>query len=129
MSGLFVILEHKTPDGPHWDLMLEHQDKLLTWRIEIPQSAKITQTTIAQQIQDHPIRFLDYEGPVQKNTASVARIDRGNCTILEKSEQNIRFVCEGKILNGPCRLTRNAGDQWTLTPLCEGQAGPARCEP
>ena len=32
----FVVAEHTTPNGVHWDLMLEMDDCLWTWRLNTP---------------------------------------------------------------------------------------------
>ena len=39
MSSRFVVQEHTTPDGVHWDLMLEKGDVLTTFRLEQPPQA------------------------------------------------------------------------------------------
>ena len=50
----FVIQQHTTPNGVHWDLMLEMNNCLWTWRLNTPPE-KITNAPVsAERIQDHP---------------------------------------------------------------------------
>lgn len=77
----FVISEHTTKNGVHWDLMLEMHDYLWTWRLNVPPE-KITDTPVsAEPIFDHSPRFLTYEGPVQNGTGRVKIADKGTCTL------------------------------------------------
>ena len=74
----FVVQEHETPKGIHWDLMLEQGDILMTFRLEeTPQEAN-RHPIQAVKIFDHPLRFLSYEGPVQQGTGRVRIIDRSS---------------------------------------------------
>ena len=76
----FVISEHTTPDSVHWDLMLEMDDCLWTWRLHVPPDEIKNQSIGAERIHDHPLRFLTYEGPVQNNTGRVKIFDKGMYT-------------------------------------------------
>jgi len=70
----FVIQEHQTPEGVHWDLMLEQGDVLATFRLQEPPGQVLVHAVRAERIVDHPMRFLWYEGPVQ-NGAGRVRIE------------------------------------------------------
>jgi len=76
----FVIAEHTTPNGVHWDLMLEMDDCLWTWRLNVPPVEIKNKPISAERIHDHSLRFLTYEGPVQNNTGSVKIADKGTYT-------------------------------------------------
>lgn len=76
----FVIQQHTTPDGVHWDLMLEMDDCLWTWRLNVPPTEIKNKPISAERIHDHPLRFLTYEGPVQNNTGKVKITDKGTYT-------------------------------------------------
>ncbi len=89
MSSRFVVQEHATPDGVHWDLMLEKGEVLTTFRLEQPPKAVSTSTVRATKIFDHPLRFLTYEGPVQKGTGKVRIVDRGTCELSVEGEDVI----------------------------------------
>lgn len=109
----FVILEHQTPDGIHWDLMLENQDKLWTWRLDI-HPAKLQLPVTAERIFDHPRRFLSYEGPVQNGTANVRRVDEGDLCYRQITSETILCQLDGKILNGVYDLHLEQIPLWTL---------------
>jgi hypothetical protein len=114
MSSRFVVQEHATRDGVHWDLMLEKGDVLTTFRLEQPPGAVSTGTIRATRIFDHPLRFLTYEGPVQKGTGEVRIVDRGICDISDEGEHVITLELQGTILQGGFTLTRIDGTSWQL---------------
>ena len=78
----FVIHEHTTPDGVHWDLMLEMDDCLWTWRLNTPPAEIKDEPIPAERIHDHPLRFLTYEGPVQNNAGQVTIADKGTYNVI-----------------------------------------------
>ena len=96
MSSRFVVQEHTTPEGVHWDLMLEKSDVLTTFRLEQPPEAALDRTVGAVRICDHPLRFLTYEGPVQKGTGSVKIVDCGTCDASDEGEDVITLELEGE---------------------------------
>ena len=105
----FVIQEHTTPDGMHWDLMLEMQDVLWTWRLDrVP--GDINQVPVrAQRIFDHALRFLSYEGPVQNGTGRVSIFDKGAYQIIEHNETVLEIQLAGELLSGCYRLCLTEG--------------------
>ncbi len=111
MGSRFVIQEHTTPDGVHWDLMLEEGEVLTTFRLEQPPEAVATGTVQATKIFDHPLRFLTYEGPVQKGTGKVRIVERGTCDVLAE-EDAIALTLDGTILRGDFTLTRAEETSW-----------------
>jgi hypothetical protein len=112
----FVVQEHTTPDGVHWDLMLEQGDALTTFRLEQPPQAALTGQVRAVKIFDHPLRFLTYEGPVQKGTGRVRIVDRGTCAAVDEAGATIALELQGIILRGSFTLTRIEGTIWQLAP-------------
>jgi hypothetical protein len=123
MSGIiekqFVIQKHLTPVGGHWDLMLQIEDTLWTWRLH-HSPEHIQDTPIAaEKIADHPLRFLTYEGPVQNDTASVKIVDKGNFRIPKQTENQIEFETDGKILSGQFQLHLEQDDIWSLLRIRE----------
>ena len=71
----FVVLEHDHPIL-HWDLMLEFDGTLLTWRL--PANVKPTRWVNSERLPDHRLAYLDYEGPVSKGRGTVRRITGGH---------------------------------------------------
>ena len=116
----FVIQEHTTPEGAHWDLMLEQGQELMTFRLDRPPSQIAAGATKATKIFNHPLRFLTYEGPVQKGTGQVRIVERGTFRLHTQTEDRITLTLTGQSLQAPFLLTQTDGAEWTLTP----SAGP-----
>ena len=104
-TGQFVIQQHTNPDGVHWDLMLEMEDTLWTWRLNTPPAEIGNDPISAERIGDHPKRFLTYEGPVQNNTGTVKIADKGTYALCEQSDIELTLQLHGKILNGTYTLS------------------------
>lgn len=97
----FVILTHDHP-FLHWDLMLEDDNILRTWRLlTSPDSAL---PIAAEQLPNHRPFYLDYEGPVSNNRGTVKRFDAGEYQIIEESEQLLIISLTGNYLNGKYTL-------------------------
>jgi hypothetical protein len=113
----FVIQKHCTPDGEHWDLMLQIENALWTWRLcQLPEP--IGNTPIAaEKIADHPLRFLTYEGPVQNHTASVKIVDHGKFKITKQADMKIDFEADGKTLLGQFQLKAKQENIWSLVQI------------
>ena len=115
-NSQFVIQQHGMPDGTHWDLMLEKGDKLWTWRLDI-HPAEIRQAVAAERIFDHPLKFLNYEGPVQNGTGNVLITDKGNYFFHDINADKITFSLEGRLLNGRFTMIIDNPPFWTFSPV------------
>jgi hypothetical protein len=116
MANRFVIQEHTTPEGVHWDLMIELGEVLTTFRLsQSPENAR-EHAVEAVRIFDHPLRFLTYEGPVQKGTGRVRIVERGTCRLPDESEDRMTLDLQGTLLQGTFTITRLEGDRWEFTP-------------
>ena len=113
----FVIQEHTSPCGIHWDLMLQFQDVLRTWRLSVPPQQIQNEPIPAEKIADHPLRFLSYEGPVQNHIGSVKIADKGNLTLLEQTEKEISFEAAGRVFAGKFRLALQQDNLWLLSRI------------
>ena len=114
MDGRFVVQEHTTPEGVHWDLMLETGQTLTTFRLaERPQDV-LRHAVEAVRIADHAMRFLAYEGPVQKGTGKVRIVERGTYRRLDEREDIITLDVQGAVLQGSFTLTWKKGTTWEL---------------
>jgi hypothetical protein len=114
-TARFVVQEHTTPQGVHWDLMLEQDGSLLTFRVPCPPE-EIASPIQVTKIAGHALRFLTYEGPVQNNTGWVRIADGGTLRIHVQTDTRISFTLSGRTLQGPFALTHIGGEQWSLTP-------------
>ncbi len=111
----FVVQEHTTAQGVHWDLMLERGDALTTFRLEEAPGAAADHAIAAEKIFDHPLRFLTYEGPVQQGAGRVRIVDRGACRISAFSEDRIAVRLAGDVLQGVFELTWMDENRWRFS--------------
>jgi len=96
----FVVLHHTDhPTEPdHYDLMIEADEGLLTWRVMQPPES-ITSDIAVYPLPLHRRAYLDYEGPVSNDRGYVRRHDWGTCTICEGMSR-LRIQFSGKRLSG-----------------------------
>ena len=112
----FIIHEHKTSDGVHWDLMLEEDDHLATYRLDsFPQDAS-TSPINAEKIFDHPLKFLTYEGSVNKGLGSVEIVEKGKYQILQEEASKKQIEFDGCIIKGIFTLQHIESDKWQIQP-------------
>lgn len=104
----FVVLTHNWPKL-HWDLMLEKEATLRTFRLVAPPNTP--GEIAAEPLPDHRTAYLDYEGPVSGNRGHVERWDRGEYTIREETADRLEVELRGGQLQGIATLER-AGDAW-----------------
>jgi DNA polymerase Ligase (LigD) len=103
----FVVLQHDSPRGLHWDFMLERDRVLLTWALPVPPD---TRGPIgAEALPDHRPAYLDYEGPVSGGRGSVTRWDGGSYEVERESEDELAVVLAGRRLNGRVVLAHLGG--------------------
>ncbi|MCA9023065.1 MAG: hypothetical protein KDA74_23110 [Planctomycetaceae bacterium] len=115
----YVILRHDFPEL-HWDLMLEHEGVLKTWRLPVvpeidPASDESSIDLVVEALPDHRIVYLEYEGPVSGDRGEVSRWDRGSLTLLEYNDDSLVALLTGEELAG--RVTLKKTDQenkWRL---------------
>jgi hypothetical protein len=112
----FVILEHDHP-VLHWDLMLEADGVLQTWRLErAPEEPGGTINATA--LGDHRSAYLDYEGPVSGGRGIVRRWDAGTFDEEPASTPDARrLTFHGKRVQGSVMLTRIEGMAWLFERL------------
>lgn len=108
----FVVQEHTTPEGVHWDLMLEQGGVLITFRLETEPAKCLAGEVRAVKIFDHPMRFLTYEGPVQKGTGKVRIVDSGTYRSRERRDDRWVLELDGSVLKGDFTLARIDDSEW-----------------
>ncbi len=107
----FVVLEHDHP-VLHWDLMLEADAVLQTWRLAQP-PALATSAIAATALPDHRVIYLDYEGPVSGERGTVQRWDVGEYTEEPESQADARrYWFQGTRVRGRVRLDQCTGADW-----------------
>ena len=106
------VLHHHITEPDHHDLMVEHGDILLTWRIASEEIANLEkhQPVQGERIQDHHKKFLEYEGPLSPGKGRVEKIDTGTCKITSLQENSIDISINGTLLKGQLLINRNHDD-------------------
>jgi hypothetical protein len=118
----FVLLFHdcptKSPRESHWDFMLESGTVLRTWALSAnPASVDVGKDGIeAEQIDDHRLAYLEYEGPISNGRGSVVRVDAGQFELKSETECELVLELFGERLRGSWNLTRSstATTHWLL---------------
>jgi hypothetical protein len=111
----FVVLEHESPRGRHWDLLLEQGGVLRTWRL--PDPPQETAPMPCESLPDHRLLYLDYEGELSGGRGAVTRWDRGEYRIVEESQRRLVVELSGRKLRGRLELQVEdaegaAGNRW-----------------
>jgi hypothetical protein len=111
-AGRFVILMHDHP-FVHWDLMLEADGVLRTWRLlAAPAADRIIG---AEALPDHRLHYLEYEGPVSGGRGKVIRWDGGRHETRQTPQETIATIASDRLGSGRIELTRSADeDRWTF---------------
>ncbi|MHC4104080.1 MAG: DNA polymerase ligase N-terminal domain-containing protein [Planctomycetota bacterium] len=110
----FVIQKHSSPGDVHWDLMLEAGQVLETYRLALPPEQLLNQTTTAIRIADHPVKFLTYEGTVNKGAGTVEIAETGTYQVLSDNEGLRELQLDGKILKGKFTFIHIDAENWQL---------------
>jgi hypothetical protein len=110
----FVVLEHDSPRGRHWDLMLQIGPTLATWALASPPEPG--RPIPAEPLADHRLAYLEYEGPLSGVRGTVARWDTGVYRLERRNEAELVVVLEGGKLRGRATLTRpqDPSGRWTF---------------
>ena len=102
----YVILQHETADGQHFDFMLETGGALKTWTLPQPPISGVEMDAVA--LPDHRLAYLDYEGPISGGRGSVTRWDRGTYEVECQSELELIVRLSGEKLVGRAALRHSS---------------------
>ncbi len=137
----YVILLHEIPPGhkvaggrgTHWDLMLEQNGVLRTWALADEPRGELT--TQAEQLPDHRLAYLDYEGPVSGNRGNVSQWDAGEYEVLAESAERLELRLVDSSAARYVSLTADAGRDghfwsasFSLAPI-RGSSSPGPSRP
>lgn len=127
----FVVLRHDSPRGLHWDLMLAAEGVLRTWALA--EEPAVGSACTAEQLPDHRLAYLDYEGEVSGGRGFVARYDQGIYSVRKDDAQGLVVELRGSRLCGTAVLVPRGEDQrWRFSFESAGTAAnglPADSEP
>jgi hypothetical protein len=75
------------------------------------------QAVAAEQLADHRLDYLDFEGPVSGDRGSVTRVAAGQYELLEESEKQLRVRLSGPQTSGELVLVRDdeAAQRWWVS--------------
>jgi len=96
--------------------MLEWEGVLSTFRLESEPAQCLMHEVRAVKIFDHPLRFLTYEGPVQKGAGKVRIVDSGVYRSQERGEGLWALELHGTVLTGDFLLIRRDDIDWRFAP-------------
>jgi hypothetical protein len=115
----FVVLEHDSPRGLHWDLLLETAGVLATWALPRPPEPGLTLE--AEALPDHRPAYLDYEGKLSGDRGSVSRWDQGTYDLERWDASSIAVILHGGRIEGRVTLeaisTRPARWRFSTVPF------------
>ena len=111
----FVIQKHTAAADVHFDFMLEHGQTLQTYRLDKAPEQILHTPSLATKIFDHSLKFLTYQGPVNKGRGSVHIVEAGTHKITHQAPNHIKLKLKGQILNGKATLKHDRSDNWLLT--------------
>jgi len=100
----------------HYDLRLEQNGVLLSWAIPkcLPTQNGIKRMAI--RTEDHPIKYLDFEGVIPKGQYGAGRmwvLENGTIDWKEKSEKKYKFILSGR-KDIEYHIFRTKDNQWLL---------------
>ncbi len=114
----FTISHHTgAKEGDHFDLLLERDDALRTFRLKAPDFQSAQEAVPAP---DHRTLYLDYEGPVSGGRGRVRIVESGHYEADEWAEDRIQVAVFGRRIRTRLRLTRGAGGEpWTVVDVTQ----------
>jgi hypothetical protein len=99
----FVVLQHESSRGLHWDLLLEAGETLKTWALPAPPGSSAEMACDA--LPDHRLAYLQYEGSLSGDRGTVTRWDEGEYQTECQSDQQWIVQFAGRRLVGKTVLS------------------------
>jgi bifunctional non-homologous end joining protein LigD len=112
----YVVQKHRKQSDPvHWDLMMENGTVLETYRLAAPPEKWGEKVIEAVKIFDHPLKFLSYEGTVNKGKGRVEIADCGTYCLIKRNKNQQQVSFSGEILKGEFQLCLIKEDKWAIS--------------
>ncbi len=101
------VIHHHICEDEHYDLMIEDNDSLKTWRIgQKDLSILIDGHEIrGQKIKDHRKEYLSFEGQINSGKGRVEIFDSGKLVFIDNDINKIRCKFHGKIFRGEITIS------------------------
>lgn len=132
---IFVVQLHHAR-ARHYDFRLEMDGTLKSWAVPKGPSFRVGERRLAVEVEDHPLRYADFEGDIPKGNYGAGHVDifdRGVWSMdgdpLEAlAAGKLDFVLHGEKLHGGWKLVRTAQvrsgkPQWLLFKRDDAHAG------
>ena len=119
-TNQFVIHLHQLADSRHWDLMLLKGEVLQTYRLDKPLEDIVAgEKGVAEKIGDHNIKFLDYEGLVNKGTATVKLAHKGSYSVTKQRQDDFELRLLGKELDVKLLFNQTGENLWGVESVSD----------
>jgi hypothetical protein len=105
--------------------MFEFGGVLRTWAVT---SEPAPNTMLeSDELPDHRLAYLDYEGTITGDRGIVSRWDSGTFEVVREAEGELRFVLQGRQLHGVAHFRRDPSldQRWNIT-FSPGKSEPER---
>lgn len=116
----FVIHHHTINNNQkeknHYDLMIEVDDSLLTWRIAEDDLLRLVneETINAEIIQTHRKEYLSYQGPISCNRGMVHSYDSGKYDRETWSDEKKIISVNGNKFKGRLTIKKKKKNQFLI---------------
>lgn len=137
---IFVVQLHHAR-ARHYDFRLEMDGTLKSWAVPKGPSFRVGERRLAVEVEDHPLRYADFEGDIPKGHYGAGHVDifdRGVWSMdgdpLEAlAAGKLDFVLHGEKLHGGWKLVRTAQvrsgkPQWLLFKRDDAYAGDVEAD-
>ena len=103
----------------HWDLRLEHEGVALSWALPrgIPQLPDRSANRLAVRTEDHPLKYLDFEGQIpsgEYGAGTMSIWDRGTYEAQKLRANEVIASFDGERLSGRYALFQTRGKNWII---------------
>ena len=96
--------------------MLESNGCLVTWRVDAGPEKLADNVASAVRIADHELRFLTYQGSVNKGEGSVEIAAKGTYILIDSNDNTITTQLKSKEISGKFHLTIINENIWEFAP-------------
>jgi hypothetical protein len=118
MEGKFVIQQHETAQGTHFDLMLDQGEDLATFQFaRRPDSLAEGESLPFRRLPNHRRAYLTYEGPVSGGRGIVRIVRDGIYVVTDGGEKGWTLSLEAPEGAVQARIDLPDGPEGTLRRL------------
>ncbi len=112
----YTIHSHKQKRGEHWDLRILSPRKSVVWSFAIPKSRfpdKKNEKILLIQTEDHPVKWLSYEGTLKKGDV-ISILETSTCTVTLESKKKMSITFNGEFISGNYTFYKISIDNWLM---------------